>query len=308
MNFGFKYMEYNLPSLISVEDIIGKLNYSSNMLNKIKEGGLLKIPANNNILLTNLIRDAVVNILTKEDSLQKKIKNIYLAHSLPFLSSANFPFFEHCFKGLGFENIPKIALSGQPCSILHFATYLSGLELDNYGKNEGVLIIGADKAYSNKERVFFNSAMGDAVFVGFLTKNIENNQILTSYTHTNIIAYNGEKSDNEQIDKYRATNPSLIRLAIETALKQANLSINDIKYIVPHTPYNQIWDSIAILMKISRRKFLTNYISETGHLNSNDSFIHYIRAVRENLISKGEIALLINPGFGGTRGITIIKR
>lgn len=308
MSFGFKYMNYLLPDLVPISLMVNDLPNPNDTLERIQSGGLSKIPADNDLLLTELINKAVNDFFIRYELLRENIKKIYLVHSLPFLSPANYPFFEHCFNGLNLENIPKVALSGQPCAILHFATFISGLELNDYDNINGILIIGADKAYTNNERIFFNSAMGDAVFIGFLTKSSRDNLILSSFTQTNVIAYQGENSDKDQIASFRAANPSFIRLAIETALEKANLKIQDIKFIVPHTPYTQIWNTISILMNIPRDKFLTRYISETGHLNSNDSFIHYIRAVNENFIVKNDIVLLINPAFGGTRGVTIIKR
>ncbi|WP_163211861.1 3-oxoacyl-[acyl-carrier-protein] synthase III C-terminal domain-containing protein [Bacteroides sp. 519] len=278
------------------------------LLKKIQAGGISKIPASNDVLLTELIKKTITDFLSKYKVQKKCIKKIYIAHSLPFLSPSTFSFFEHSFSDLGLENIPRAAISGQPCAILHFCVYLAGLQLNKLELNDSILVIGADKAFSNGERIFFNSAMGDSVFIGLITKNTKDNLILSSYIHTKVVAYQGENSDKNQIDDFRAANPSFIRMAIENALQKAKLNIQDIKYIIPHTPYTQIWDTISALMHIPIDKFLINYISETGHLNSNDSFIHYTRATNEKLINKNDIVLLINPAFGGTRGVTIIKR
>jgi len=69
-----------------------------------------------------------------------------------------------------------------------------------------------------------------------------------------------------------------------------------------------MWDPIAKILRFPREKILTEYMEQTGHLNSNDSYVHYIRAVNEGKIKEGDLALLVNPGFGGTRGSTLIMR
>ena len=69
-----------------------------------------------------------------------------------------------------------------------------------------------------------------------------------------------------------------------------------------------IWDTVAELLRFPRERIMTDYLNETGHLNSNDSFVHYIRAVDEGKIQDGDLVLLINPAFGGTRGCTLILR
>ncbi len=308
MNCGFDYMDYYLPDLIGIKHVIESADYSEETYNKISSNGLFKVPAQNDLLLTEMINMAVLKFLKNKSNIANNIKYVFLAHSLPFLSAPDFPFFDKCFNNTELMNIPNIAISGQPCSILHFATQLACLKLVDLAPNDSILLIGADKAYSHNERVFFNTIMGDAVFISLVVNNPTNNQIISSQTDTNIIAYNGENSEKEQIERFRASNPSFIRSAILNILKNTDLEIGEVKYIIPHTPNLEIWKTVSALMKIPQEKFLTNYITETGHLNSNDSFIHYIRAVNENIIKLNDYVLLINPGFGGTRGVTLIKR
>ena len=85
------------------------------------------------------------------------------------------------------------------------------------------------------------------------------------------------------------------------------LDLNDIKYIFPHTPYTQIWDIMAKILDYPRERIWTNYIEETGHLNSNDSFYHYLKAIEQRIVKKDDVVLLLNNGFGGSRGSTILK-
>jgi 3-oxoacyl-[acyl-carrier-protein] synthase-3 len=68
-----------------------------------------------------------------------------------------------------------------------------------------------------------------------------------------------------------------------------------------------IWDIVSELLRFPRSKIMTDYIEDTGHLNSNDSFVHYARAVTDSRLRPGDIALLVNPGFGGTRGCTALR-
>lgn len=307
MNYGFDYMDYYLPDLTSINQIINSVGYTEEIYSKILDNGLLKVPAQNDLLLTEMINIAVAKFLNSKSIKTNSIKYVFLAHSLPFLSAPDFPFFDKCFENTELKGIPSIAISGQPCSILHFATQIACLKLNELAPEDSVLLIGADKAYSYSERVFFNTVMGDAVFISLIVNNPKKNQIILSKTDTNIIAYDGENSEKEQMGRFRASNPSAIRLSILNILEEANLKISNIKYIMPHTPNLEIWKTVSTLMKIPQEKFFTKYISETGHLNSNDSFIHYTRAVSEGVIKTNDITLLINPGFGGTRGLTIIR-
>lgn len=308
MSYGFEIMDYEIPqNKISIEDLVTEAGYGADMIERLQQGGLRFIPQNIDCTLDKLINKAILKIKNKIPDFEKRIKGVILAHSLPFLAPANIPFFDYCFKNTNLENTPRIAISGQPCSILHQAVQISMSWLSKEENDCGILLIGADQANSPQERIFFNSAMGDAAFVGIISQNANNNLILSSVTETEIIACEGEMSAQKDIQEFRAKNPSLIRHCIESALDEAKIAVNDVRYIITHTPYHSIWDLMASLLRIPREKILDDYIVDTGHLNSNDSFCHYIRACNEKRLCKDDIAVLINPGFGGSRGCTVIR-
>jgi 3-oxoacyl-[acyl-carrier-protein] synthase-3 len=150
--------------------------------------------------------------------------------------------------------------------------------------------------------------MGDSVFAGFISGRSDENTILSSITNTEIIASGGELSPPDEILAFRAKNPAYIRHAIQLCLEKAGMGLEDVSHMVPHTPYNMIWDVVSELLHFPRERILTEYLPDTGHLNSNDSFVHYARAAADGRIEPGQICLLVNPAFGGTRGCTIIRR
>lgn len=307
MKYGFLYMDYELPEKFFVKDILQETSLHSSSMEILEDGGLCEIPINKNRTIDYLIRNAIIKMKKRVDGLVEKTYGIMLAHSVPTISPSEISVVNLAINELGFQNTLKVVISGQPCSILHYALKLSMDWLTGESLNKGVILIGADQVYSSEERFFFNSAMGDGVFVGFVSRETEKNEILACVTDTKIIATRGELSNPHNIELFRQENPLNIRLCIEKALKEAKLEIDDIDCIIPHTPYKSLSDLISKLMKVPREKICDKYISQTGHLNSNDAFCHYISACNEGVIVKGNRVLLINPGFGGTRGCSILK-
>ena len=307
-NVGFYKLVFELPPLTSVEAVVLDAGFDDNMIKKLQAGGLSKIPVGDGTPLFVLINKAAHKLNLLVENLSDRVGLIIFAHSIPIVSPEKVSFLQLCFDGLYLDNVPKIAVSGQPCAIMHMAVQIASCYLSNLPEEKGVLLIGADQAYSAKERIFFGSAMGDSAVAGLIMRNPTHNYIITSTSECEIIACDGEDSDPEDIARFRQLNPLFIRQAIEKSILNTGVSLSDIKYIVPHTPYTVIWDTVSELLRYPRERILTNYISETGHLNSNDSFIHYARAVDEGLIQSGDVVLLVNPAFGGTRGCTIIRR
>jgi 3-oxoacyl-[acyl-carrier-protein] synthase-3 len=307
MQFGFHAVDYELPERISVENLLHEANCDLNLLNTMHNNGLKNIPQNTESTLDKLVNVVVKRVANDVFNEHISVEGVILAHSLPFLSPRNIPFIDMCISGIGIKDAFKIAVSGQPCSIVHQALQMSMTWLSKNDIGSCILLIGADQVYSSNERIYFNTAMGDSAFVGVVTNKPTNNFILSSVSETEIIASEGDVSSPEEIDAFRAKNPSLIRHCIENALCAANITMKDVRYIVPHTPYKSIWDSMAMLLKIPREKILDDYIYDTGHLNSNDTFCHYARACREKRLVKNDIAVLVNPGFGGSRGCTVVR-
>ena len=308
-NYGFEQIVYEMPTqLVNVDILARKAGFGDDTIARLHTGGLRRVPVGNGTPLPHLVRRAIDQLTTSIPDLSDRTYGVVFAHSIPILAPADVSFLALCLDDYHLDAIPRVAVSGQPCAILHFAVQLAGYWLEEAPNAHGVLLIGADQAYSAGERIFFGSAMGDVAVAGFVTRKAIRNQVLASVSQCEVIAYEGELSPKKDIARFRQQSPFYIRNAIETCLLRGGIELDDLTYIVPHTPYTMIWDTMAELLRFPRERILTDYLYETGHLNSNDSFVHYVRAVREGQIKDGDLALLVNPAFGGTRGCTLIRR
>jgi len=309
MEFGFEQLVYEMPSqLVAVDALVREAGFGDDMVARLRSGGLCRVPVGDGRPLPELVRRAVARLAACVPEFSKRAHAVVFAHSVPLLAPADVPFLTMCIEGYGLEKVPRVAVGGQPCAILHMAARLAGYWLRDVPETCGIVLIGADQAYSAKDRVFFGSAMGDVAVAGFITRETPRNRVLASVSECAIIAFEGERSPVDDIARFRKLNPLYIRHAVQSCLKQGGVELKDLAYIVPHTPYTMIWDTMAELLRFPRERILTDYLCDTGHLNSNDSFVHYVRGVREGRIQDGDLALLVNPAFGGTRGCTLIRR
>ncbi|GFI23665.1 hypothetical protein IMSAGC011_02455 [Lachnospiraceae bacterium] len=286
-----KEFAYELGKKIRcVEEIAA--GYSKEEIQQMHKIGLQKIPTDNERMLQEMIQDVCKQITQRPDC-------ILIAHSLPFI----------CREGqqmqLCWSNVPTYYLSGMPCAIMHKAIEMASIlvEKELY---HSILVIGADKAYSDQERIFFGTIMGDGVVALLLEKGTGIHQILSSYVNTTILASDGENSSAQDIAAFRQVNTSFMRRAMEKCLEKAGLEKVD--YYVTHTSNKEFWNSVSVLTKIPREIFLDSNIQNTGHMNSHDSFYHYFYWCEKDVILPGQTAMLINPGFGGSQGCTLLRR
>lgn len=230
---------------------------------------------------------------------KRKPDIIYIAHSLPFIKG---------FRGWELNDyfkVPILYLSGLPCAITHMAVKSAVAQIEK-GRYDRILVFGADKAYSDCERNFFGTIMGDAVVGMMLERGEGLHEVVACWLDTVLFASEGENSDQGSIQKYRETLPLLLRDAYRNCLNKGGL--NAVDFIAPHTSGREIWDVFAGMVHIKRARILDDNIIRTGHFNSNDSFYHYFTHCEDETIGSGKTAMLINPGFGGTRGCTILRR
>lgn len=274
----------------SVEEIA--IDYSKEEIEHMHKIGLEKIPTDNECMLQEMIRNVCDKITQKPDC-------ILIAHSLPFIRKDGQEL------ALCWRDVPVYYLSGMPCAIMHKAVEMAALFLTKK-KYHSILVIGADKAYSDDERIFFGTIMGDGVIALLLEEGIGPHQILSSFVSSTILAFDGENSNEADIKAFRSKNALLMRRAMSECLNKAGLEKVD--YYVTHTSNREFWDNMAVLARLPREIFLDSNIQNTGHLNSHDSFYHYFYWCDKGIILPGQTAMLINPGFGGTQGCTLLRR
>lgn len=303
--FGFIYLEYADLPLIDIKNLANKISMKKADIEVLQDNGISSIPYCPDDPALRL--KAELNKLAKVDTdIVRRTKLILLLHSVPGMILGNKSFLEKSIANTPFSKVPIIPISGQPCAIFHYGVQCAYTFLNQMSDDSAVIVVGIDVAAEANDRFYFGSSMGDSLVVGSMSLSDVRHRVLSSITDTHIIASNGENSSAELISRFRLSNPSFIRNAVEKCLTLGGLTLSDVDWIVPHTPYNKIINILSDVLRFPSNKIIGDYLYETGHLNSNDSFRHYARACKDGKISSNETALLINPGFGGTRGVTVL--
>lgn len=236
-------------------------------------------------------------ILRAFRAMNSSVDVLYVAHSTPIVRRSYSVELE---SRLG---VPTFFLSGVPCAIMHSAIELACSELA-MGTYKSVGIIGADRAYTDHERTFFGTAMGDSALAVTVTRGGTRHHIVASYNSTNVVAPHGENSGPDAIQRFRSTNVIAMRSAFRECLARSGFM--ELDYVIPHTANSSFWDVFAEATGIDRRRILDQAMPMTGHMNSHDSFYHYFKYCEDGVLMPGARVILANPGFGGSHGCTAI--
>ncbi len=93
---------------------------------------------------------------------------------------------------------------------------------------------------------------------------------------------------------------------IEKVLQDAGYQLDDVKYIIPHQANIRILESAAKKLKIDINKFYVN-IDMYGNTSGASIPIALDEMVRDGLLKKGDIIIIVGFGAGLTYGAQLIK-
>jgi 3-oxoacyl-[acyl-carrier-protein] synthase-3 len=169
-----------------------------------------------------------------------------------------------------------------------------------------VLIIG-ESADSEDLRVLDAGIVGDIGCAVLLKRGGQRNQMLASS-----VRIHGEYARGIYDDptaplrrNYDETSRDhMVNLMVDT-LAQANVSLDDVRYVLPHNVNVKRWQrAIATLGIPTQRVFLDN-VPRYGHCFGADVFVNF--ATVQKSLRQGDYCLLVSAGVGDTYGAALIR-
>lgn len=109
--------------------------------------------------------------------------------------------------------------------------------------------------------------------------------------------------DGKEVFKFGAR---IMEKATRNALEKANLTTDDLDFLVPHQANIRIIDSAAKKLKLDKNKLCIN-LEKYGNMSSASIPVSLEEVVKSNRIKKGDIVVLVGFGAGLTWGSMAIK-
>ena len=183
------------------------------------------------------------------------------------------------------------------------------------GKVRRALIVGVDvlSKYTDKTdkgtAIILSDGAGAILIEGQEEENKTNieyfSKIISQGNKNEILTiYNGEKiyMNGKEIYKYAVTEPVKI---INDILNEAGISVNQVKYIIPHQSNERIMKAIANRLKIPKEKMYTS-IRNTGNTFCASIPIALDQMSEENLLKEGDKIILLGYGGGLNTGAILL--
>lgn len=196
------------------------------------------------------------------------------------------------------------------------AGYINAIDIArNYiavGKVNQALVIGVDilSEYTDKSDMSTAIILSDGAGATIIQKT-EHEKIYESN-----IKSEGQKGDlltNRRNEKIKMDGKEIYKYAvtetvtnIKKLLKESNIDINEIKYIIPHQSNMKIMNSIANRLNIDSKKVYTN-IEKVGNTFCASIPIAIDEMFEKELIQKGDKIILLGYGGGLNTGSILME-
>lgn len=313
-SIGITHLAYKLPdSKISLEKLESD-HKTSSPAKLLREFGFENCyTQNNSDDLNKLIIEAGEEILQQSKISPEEIKTLFLYSGLGEILTANpkteeqtlklfrYPIAEAKYK-LGLLNANTIATSQQGCSGLLSTIVLASQLMESSGQEKTLCLTGDALPHDAPREIMYN-IMSDAGAAILLEKNASKNKIV--HFHEQHQPYYWDTPNHK--DELLASYFPMAERTIANCLKEAGLSISDIKWFVPHNVSLRSWKILADLLHIPMEKIWTSNIARVGHTVSCDHIINLVDMERDKLLKKNDYLVLFTFGFGASWSCLILQ-
>jgi 3-oxoacyl-[acyl-carrier-protein] synthase III len=208
---------------------------------------------------------------------------------------------------LGLRRAIGFSVWGQFCvSIL--AAIRVARNMIRSGNANVVLLVGTDTFLgSYKREIEGITLQGEGGSAFLLSRNSNSNRLIALSTRTEGSLYKGTCCNEEEHAKFKFIYFLSMTRVIQHTLQLANLTLEDIRLIIPHNINAAGWDQILHLLKCPREKLFGQNIHRLGHMFGADLVVNLSNAIESGAIRKGEYALLATAGMGANWGCAVIQ-
>lgn len=161
------------------------------------------------------------------------------------------------------------------------------------------LVLTGEVAFTPKLRVVPRSTLvGDASTASLFSTSGLDHQLLSVKTHLIPGYEKGIYLCDKALISFELIYISQTVSLVETVLKVAGVSIQDIKVVLPHNVNIPTWEKIALALNIPLSRVYLKNIPVYAHTFSSDHLINLESILNEGLLKKGDLYLMVACGLG----------
>ena len=185
-----------------------------------------------------------------------------------------------------------VGLNQQGCTTMLGSLRLAGALLATEPDWERVLCITADRFPDSALYEHSYNLISDSAAACIVSRKRAGLRLVTAHQITNGGLHRA--TNDETVGTYF----SYIRLLIEETLRRADLSVNDITWVVPQNTNRKAWQIMSRMLGIDFEQVWQPSLPENGHAISADNIINLAALVQSGQLGARQHVLLLVAGYG----------
>lgn len=208
----------------------------------------------------------------------------------------------HMQADFGLERASVIGLNQQACTSMLGSMRLARALLLTEPDLGRVLIVSSDRfpEGAHYEQAYNVISDGAAACIASLVPS--GYRLLATHAITNGAL--AQATDDETVGSYFSYTHRLI----SETLSKANLTSDDLAWVVPQNTNVNAWAILARLLRIDFEKVFFGSIQDVGHIISSDNIVNLKRLEEQNKLKSGDKLLLFMAGFGLNWQAIVLER
>jgi 3-oxoacyl-[acyl-carrier-protein] synthase-3 len=198
----------------------------------------------------------------------------------------------HLQADFGLEDAAVIGLNQQACTSMLGSLRLAKALLVAESDMEQILCVTADRFPQGAIYEQAYNLISDGAACCLVSRKAEGYKILATHAITNGAL--AQASDDETVGCYFSYTHRLLT----EVMAKANLSFEELNWVVPQNTNVNAWDILARLLGIDREKIFFESIAKVGHIISSDNIVNMTELEKTGKVKSGDKLLLLMAGFG----------
>lgn len=210
---------------------------------------------------------------------------------------------------LGLGSIPAFDLAAA-CTGFCYALTTAQQFIEN-GTAKSVLVIGVDvlsKVIDWTDRgtcILFGDGAGAVILEPSETPHLLYSRLYADGSESDILYVEDRKVKMEGRAVFKSAIKNVVP-CVEESLKEANLTPEDIDYLIPHQANSRIIEQMRIRLNLEPEQVMVN-LDKYGNTSAASIPIALSEAVSNQKIKSGDIVMFVGFGAGFTWGVNIVR-
>ena len=237
---------------------------------------------------------------------EHRVRYVLYARAMPVVAPYPVnPLHEVC-SALGLGHALALTVTQQSCASGLLAIDMAGRLLagdpdaaDGPNDQAGplALVLAGEKAFTHDAQVFADTTFFGEGASACLVSAFGVRDRLLAYASSVRGDFDSATGENDA-RLQREYRPLLAEVMLR-ALAEADLTLDDIRIILPHNVNMVTWQRMCTLLKFPHERVLLDNIPDTGHVFCADLFVNYQTACERGLLQPGDRYLAAAVGAGG---------